>query len=66
MRKATANAMTSSAYSAPHVSVWVDVDASRTMELVKRLKASPDFADVKISPLLIMARAVIWPCAAPR
>lgn len=60
VRKATASAMTSSAYSAPHVSVWVDVDASRTMELVKRLKASPDFADVKISPLLIMARAVIW------
>lgn len=60
VRKATANAMTSSAYSAPHVSVWVDVDASRTMELVKRLKASPDFADVKVSPLLIMARAVIW------
>lgn len=60
VRKATATAMTSSAYSAPHVSVWVDVDASRTMELVKRLKASPDFADVKISPLLIMARAVMW------
>jgi 2-oxoisovalerate dehydrogenase E2 component (dihydrolipoyl transacylase) len=60
VRKATASAMTSSAYTAPHVSVWVDVDASRTMELVKRLKASPDFADVKVSPLLIMARAVIW------
>jgi pyruvate dehydrogenase E2 component (dihydrolipoamide acetyltransferase) len=60
VRKATANAMTSSAYTAPHVSVWVDVDATRTMELVKRLKASPDFADVKVSPLLIMARAVIW------
>ncbi len=30
------------------------------MELVKRLKTSPDFADVKVSPLLIMARAVIW------
>jgi pyruvate dehydrogenase E2 component (dihydrolipoamide acetyltransferase) len=60
VRKATASAMTSSAYTAPHVSVWVDVDASRTMELVKRLKSSPDFADVKVSPLLIMARAVIW------
>ena len=60
VRKATATAMTSSAYSAPHVSVWVDVDASRTMELVKRLKSSPDFADVKVSPLLIVARAVIW------
>lgn len=60
MRKATASAMTSSAYTAPHVSVWVDVDATRTMELVKRLKTSPDFADVKVSPLLIVARAVIW------
>ena len=60
VRKATATAMTSSAYTAPHVSVWVDVDATRTMELVKRLKASPDFADTKVSPLLIMARAVIW------
>src|SRR5690606_26082285 len=37
-----------------------DVDATRTMELVKRLKASPDFADVKVSPLLIVARAVVW------
>ncbi len=60
VRKATSSAMVQSAYSAPHVSVWTDVDASRTMELVKRLKASPDFADVKVSPLLIMARAVIW------
>lgn len=60
VRKATASGMVRSAYSAPHVSVWTDVDATRTMELVKRLKASPDFADVKVSPLLIMARAVIW------
>lgn len=60
VRKATSSAMVQSAYSAPHVTVWKEVDASRTMELVKRLKASPDFADVKVSPLLIMARAVIW------
>ncbi|MFV0372475.1 dihydrolipoamide acetyltransferase family protein [Microbacterium sp.] len=60
VRKATASGMVRSAYTAPHVSVWTDVDASRTMELVKRLKASPDFADIKVSPLLIMARAVIW------
>ncbi|WP_460775276.1 dihydrolipoamide acetyltransferase family protein [Microbacterium sp. GXF7504] len=60
VRKATSSAMVRSAYSAPHVSVWTDVDATRTMELVKRLKASPDFADVKVSPLLIVARAVIW------
>ena len=62
VRKATASGMVRSAYTAPHVSVWTDVDATRTMELVKRLKASPDFADIKVSPLLIMARAVIWAC----
>src|SRR6478609_6109111 len=42
VRKAVASGMVRSAYTAPHVSVWTDVDASRTMELVKRLKASPD------------------------
>lgn len=60
VRKAIAQTMVQSAYSAPHVSVFVDVDASRTMEFVKRLKASPDFAGVKVSPLLIMAKAMIW------
>jgi 2-oxoisovalerate dehydrogenase E2 component (dihydrolipoyl transacylase) len=60
VRKAIATAMVRSAFTAPHVSVFVDVDATRTMEYVKRLKASPDFANVKISPLLVMARAVIW------
>ncbi|WP_309104026.1 dihydrolipoamide acetyltransferase family protein [Microbacterium sp.] len=60
VRKASANAMVQSAYSAPHVTVWKEIDASRTMELVKRLKASPDYADIRVSPLLIMARAVIW------
>ncbi|BDV32358.1 dihydrolipoamide acetyltransferase family protein [Microbacterium terricola] len=60
VRKAVASGMVRSAYTAPHVSVWTDVDATRTMELVKRLKSSTDFADIKVSPLLIMARAVIW------
>jgi pyruvate dehydrogenase E2 component (dihydrolipoamide acetyltransferase) len=60
VRKAIATAMVQSAYSAPHVSVFVDVDASRTMEYIKRLKASPDYAGVRVSPLLIMAKAMIW------
>jgi pyruvate dehydrogenase E2 component (dihydrolipoamide acetyltransferase) len=60
VRKAIANAMVSSAFSAPHVSLFVDVDATRTMEFVKRLKNSPDFAGVKVSPLLIVAKAIIW------
>jgi len=60
VRKAIASAMVQSAFTAPHVSVFADVDATRTMEFVKRLKASPDFAGVKVSPLLIMAKAMIW------
>ena len=60
VRKAIATAMVSSAFSAPHVGVFVDVDATRTMEFVKRLKASTDFAGVKVSPLLIIAKAIIW------
>lgn len=63
VRKATAKAMVESAFAAPHVSIFVDVDASRTMEFVKRLKASRDFEGVKVSPLLILAKAVIWAAA---
>ncbi|MEY4743242.1 MAG: hypothetical protein RIR34_581 [Actinomycetota bacterium] len=60
VRKAIANAMVTSAFQAPHVSIFVDVDATRTMEYVKRLKASTDFAGVKVTPLLIMAKAMMW------
>jgi pyruvate dehydrogenase E2 component (dihydrolipoamide acetyltransferase) len=60
MRKAIATAMVTSAFSAPHVSVFSDVNATRTMEFVKRLKASPEFAGVRVSPLLVMAKAIIW------
>ncbi len=60
VRKAIAQAMVHSAYSAPHVSLFVDVDATRTMEYVKRLKVAPEFAGVKVSPLLVMAKAMIW------
>jgi pyruvate dehydrogenase E2 component (dihydrolipoamide acetyltransferase) len=60
VRKAIATAMVKSKFEAPHVSVFVDIDATRTMDFVKRLKASPDFQGIRVSPLLIMARAVIW------
>jgi pyruvate dehydrogenase E2 component (dihydrolipoamide acetyltransferase) len=63
VRKATAKAMVESAFAAPHVSIFVDVDASRTMEFVKRLKASRDFEGIRVSPLLILAKAVIWAAA---
>ena len=60
VRKAIATAMVQSAFAAPHVSVFVDIDATRTMEFVGRLKASADFAGIRVSPLLIVAKALIW------
>ncbi|MBO9577245.1 MAG: 2-oxo acid dehydrogenase subunit E2 [Microbacteriaceae bacterium] len=60
VRKAIATAMVRSAFTAPHVSIFTDVNATRTMEFVKRLKSSPDFAGVRVSPLLVMAKALIW------
>jgi len=60
VRKAIATAMVQSAFSAPHVSVFVDIDATRTMEFVGRLKSSADFAGIRVSPLLIVAKALIW------
>ena len=60
VRKAIATAMVQSAFTAPHVSVFVDIDATRTMEFVARLKNSTDFAGIRVSPLLIVAKALIW------
>lgn len=58
VRKMTAQAMVASAFTAPHVTEWVTLDVSATMDLVERLKASREFADVKVSPTLLVARAV--------
>src|SRR5262245_9358426 len=58
VRKMTAQAMVSSAFTAPHVTEWVTIDVSRTMRLVKRLRQQPEFRDVKVSPLLVIAKAV--------
>ena len=57
VRKMMGQAMVDSAFSAPHVTEWVTVDVTRTMEFVERLKARREFKDVKVSPLLVLARA---------
>ncbi len=58
VRKMTAEAMVSSAFTAPHVTEWVTIDVTKTMELVRSLKKDKAFAEVKVSPLLIVAKAV--------
>ncbi|HET7172811.1 MAG TPA: dihydrolipoamide acetyltransferase family protein [Nocardioidaceae bacterium] len=58
VRRATAAAMVASAFTAPHVTEWVTLDATATMELVARLRERREFHGVKVSPLLVVARAV--------
>jgi pyruvate dehydrogenase E2 component (dihydrolipoamide acetyltransferase) len=59
VRKMMAQAMVASAFGAPHVTEWVTVDVTSTMELVERLKQRREFRDVKVSPLLVLARAAM-------
>ena len=54
----TAQAMVSSAFTAPHVTEWVTVDVTATMDLVERLKKDREFRDVKVTPLLVLAKAM--------
>ncbi len=59
VRKMMATAMSQSAFTSPHVTEWITVDVTAAMQLVARLKKRPEFRDVKVSPLLVLARAVI-------
>lgn len=59
VRKRTAEAMVASAFTAPHVTVLHTVDVTKTMKLVATLKEDRDFADVKVTPLLVAAKAVL-------
>jgi pyruvate dehydrogenase E2 component (dihydrolipoamide acetyltransferase) len=53
--KVMAEAMVASAFTAPHVTEWVEVDVTRTLELVDRLKTRPEFDGVRVGPLLLVA-----------
>ncbi len=59
VRKHTAAAMVDSAFTAPHVTEFLQVDVTRTMKAVARLRERPDFADVRVSPLLLVAKALL-------
>jgi 2-oxoisovalerate dehydrogenase E2 component (dihydrolipoyl transacylase) len=57
-RKQTAAAMVASAFSIPHVTEFLTVDATRLMELRARLRALPAAAELKLTPLAIVAKAL--------
>lgn len=59
VRKRTAEAMVASAFSAPHVTVFHTVDVTKTMRLVARLREDREFTDVRVTPLLITAKALL-------
>lgn len=59
VRKMMGQAMVDSAFTAPHVTEWVTVDVTRTTELVERLRGHRDFREVKVTPLLVLAKACV-------
>lgn len=60
VRKHTAAAMVKSAFTAPHVTEFITVDVTQMMELRDRVASRREFTGAKVSPLLFVARAVLW------
>jgi 2-oxoisovalerate dehydrogenase E2 component (dihydrolipoyl transacylase) len=59
VRKHTAAAMVASAFTAPHVTEFLQVDVTETMAAVRRARELPEFAGAKVSPLLFVAKALL-------
>jgi 2-oxoisovalerate dehydrogenase E2 component (dihydrolipoyl transacylase) len=59
VRKHTAAAVTASAFTAPHVTEFLQVEVGATMDAVARLRDLPEFEGVRVSPLLMVARALL-------
>jgi len=64
VQRAMAEAMVQSKFTAPHVTEWVDVDMSRSMQIVQRLRDNPAHAALRITPLALVAMG--WIRAAQR
>jgi 2-oxoisovalerate dehydrogenase E2 component (dihydrolipoyl transacylase) len=59
VRKHTAAAMAASAFTAPHVTEFLQIDITQTIAATTRLRALPEFAEVRVSPLLLVAKALL-------
>jgi pyruvate dehydrogenase E2 component (dihydrolipoamide acetyltransferase) len=59
VRKLTAENTARSAFTAPHVTEFLTIDATRAMRALKRLKTIPGWEERKVSPLLLAAKAVL-------
>ena len=59
VRKVTAEAMTRSAFTAPHVTEWLTVDVTPTMLLLERVRSDRAWTGVRVTPLVLVARAFL-------
>ena len=59
VRKLTAQNMVASAFTAPHVTEFLAIDVTRSMKALGRLRERPDWRGVRVSPLLLVAKAVL-------
>jgi 2-oxoisovalerate dehydrogenase E2 component (dihydrolipoyl transacylase) len=59
IRKATAQAMVRSAFTAPHVTEFITVDVTPTMELLRRLRGSAYLGGVKLTVMTFVATAML-------
>ena len=59
VRKHMAAAMVASAFTAPHVTEFLQVDVTETMAALRRIRELPEFAELRVSPLLFVARALL-------
>ena len=59
VRRAMSMAVTTSAFTAPHASVCLAVDVTASMRLRERLAGLSDFAGLPVSPLLLVAKALL-------
>ena len=57
--RSMAAAMTESAATIPAVTEWVDVDVTRSSAFIGRMKTLPEYQDVKVTPLLLVATACL-------
>ena len=58
VRKAMAAAMTRSILETPQATVWLTLDVSRTLELLDRLQHERAFEGIRLTPTVIIAKAV--------
>ena len=59
VHRAMAEAMVASAFTAPHVTEWVEVDMSRALQVLGRLRDLPEAAEVRLTPMALVAVGLV-------